>query len=298
MGFLKYQHIERWGTTEVEGIEVGKCWIFPKLDGTNSSVWWDGEAVRFGSRNRVLSLDEDNQGFMEWALKDAGVMNAVPNYPNWQLYGEWLVPHTLRTYRNDAWREFYVFDVRDRDTDRYIPFDEYDGALRTLGTEVLQPLCTITNPTAENILHEVERNTYLIQDGKGIGEGVVVKNYGWQNRYGRQTWAKMVRNEFKELHVKAMGICEKTGTSIIEAGLAEIFCTPEFVAKTRAKIEADGDTSRSSLIPRLLQTVFYDLVREETWEMLKTLKGERVIDFRRLQQHVILRTKMSAADLF
>ena len=58
MYFRKYQHIERFGTMEVEGIELGLCYIFPKIDGTNSSVWLgeDGQ-IHAGSRKRELSLE-------------------------------------------------------------------------------------------------------------------------------------------------------------------------------------------------------------------------------------------------
>ena len=31
--------------------------------------------------------------------------------PTHRLFGEWLIPHRLRTYRDDAWKRFYVFDV-------------------------------------------------------------------------------------------------------------------------------------------------------------------------------------------
>ena len=37
--FVKYQHIERFGTQETEGIENGTCYVFPKIDGTNASLW-------------------------------------------------------------------------------------------------------------------------------------------------------------------------------------------------------------------------------------------------------------------
>lgn len=46
MEFRKYQHVERFGTVETENIQVGVCYIFPKIDGTNSSVWL-GEMVLF-----------------------------------------------------------------------------------------------------------------------------------------------------------------------------------------------------------------------------------------------------------
>lgn len=62
--FIKYQHIERIGTSEVEGILDGDCYVFPKLDGTNASIWMDDAELCCGSRNRQLSLENDNGGFI------------------------------------------------------------------------------------------------------------------------------------------------------------------------------------------------------------------------------------------
>ena len=60
--FSKYQHVERFGTTETNGIEMGMCYIFPKIDGTNSQLWFEAGYLHAGSRNRELSLDNDNAG--------------------------------------------------------------------------------------------------------------------------------------------------------------------------------------------------------------------------------------------
>ena len=38
MEFKKYQHVERFGTTENEGIEFVTCYVFPMIDGTNGSI--------------------------------------------------------------------------------------------------------------------------------------------------------------------------------------------------------------------------------------------------------------------
>ena len=32
MEFIKYTHLERFGTDEVDSINVGRCHIFPKLE--------------------------------------------------------------------------------------------------------------------------------------------------------------------------------------------------------------------------------------------------------------------------
>ena len=39
MNFKKYQHIEKLGTTEVEGILEGQVSLFYKIDGTNSCIF-------------------------------------------------------------------------------------------------------------------------------------------------------------------------------------------------------------------------------------------------------------------
>ena len=36
--FVKYQHVERLGTDETEGILDGIVYVFYKIDGTNGSV--------------------------------------------------------------------------------------------------------------------------------------------------------------------------------------------------------------------------------------------------------------------
>lgn len=46
MKFRKYQKLERFGMTSVENIEIGNCVIFPKIDGTNASVWLDNGEIK------------------------------------------------------------------------------------------------------------------------------------------------------------------------------------------------------------------------------------------------------------
>ena len=39
MQFREYQQVERFGMPEVQQINFGRCFVFPKIDGTNVSVW-------------------------------------------------------------------------------------------------------------------------------------------------------------------------------------------------------------------------------------------------------------------
>jgi hypothetical protein len=554
MNFRSYMHIERHGTEEVEGIDIGAVYIFPKLDGTNASIWCHNGELYAGSRNRLLTLENDNAGFYAWVLQNKEKLLPYFNqHPTHRLYAEWLVPHTLKTYREDAWRRMWVFDVYNDELNQYLPYDIYNERLAEHGIDFIMPSNIIRNPTEDQLLHLVNSNTFLIQDGAGAGEGITIKNYcvtpdmrvltadlrwteagklkvgdqlfgfdeenvsrdvgknlgrkwkkseieaiklepamvyeltlsdgtalksteehpwlitirnieytwkktkdikpgdrirrllptwepgnQWEhgylsglydgegslvhnqtsiangtlqvvfnqnsggvaervkqtikdlgfnyqphlggnslteriviaggkkeglrflgiirperliqkinigalggiksrnnnelkvisvkclgekdiiamqtstetylvegfgshnsyiNKFGRQTWSKLVRNEFKEANKKAFGLKEQDGKIQIESQIAEKYVTEALVNKTRAKIINEGTTDRRSLIPRLLQTVFHDLVQEEIWNILKEHRNP-TIDFGKLNRFVIHCTKNWAKDLF
>ena len=302
MEFRKYQHIERFGTDEVENINIGKCYIFPKIDGTNSSCWLnaDGE-LRCGSRNRELTLEKDNAGFYAAMIKNENIINYLKTHPNHRIFGEWLVPHTLKTYRPDAWRKFYVFDVA-IDNDElergleYIPYDIYAPMLEEFGIEYIAPLRIVKNGDYEYFIHCLEVNDYLIEDGKGVGEGIVIKNYDFYNRYGRQTWAKIVRAEFKEKNRSVMGAPE-TEKIMFEEKIADQYVTEALVHKEYDKIRVECNGWSSKYIPRLLNTVFHVFIEEEMWHILKEYKNP-TINFKTLNTFVIGKIKRVMPELF
>jgi len=341
MTFRKYDHVERLGHDDVNELIIGDVFVFAKLDGTNASVWFepggdeDGPHVCCGSRTRTLSSESDNAGFWAWAHTNEAEQKFFEilrqGHHHWTIYGEWLVPHTFKQYREEAWRKFYVFDVYDNEKGRYLHYEQWEPTIRGVGLDVIEPMCTYTNPSEEQLTRETENNSYLILDGAGAGEGIVIKNYAWQNRYGRQPWAKIVRNEFKEENKRAFGVPEKGGEFQVEAAMAQEFLTQALVEKTKFKIlhelydqdiadqvepsptrsfagEDYGDLMeqairrvqerhRGQLIPRLLGTMFHEFVNEELWMALKKHKFPTV-DFKKLRTHVILQTKKYAPELF
>jgi len=328
MSFRKYDHVERFGTDEVEGIEIGDVLVFPKLDGTNASIWRSQPyIVGTGSRNRTLSDESDNAGFHAWVQKQQWIRDFFEEYPFFNIYGEWLVPHTLKTYRDEAWGKFWVFDVWNKEEGRYVHYDAYAPEFEKRGFNVIEPKVRYTSPPTEaQLLVDAATNTYLMQDGS-IGEGIVIKNYAWTNKYGRQPWAKIVRNEFKEENRRAFGTTEKVGEKSVEGEIAEKYVTKALVDKVLEKIKyellneavkegeyIDGantlhgaayDTraahlmhsKRGKAIPRLLQTVFYDLVREESWNFVKEWNNP-VIDYKKLKNYTIYWVKKHHPELF
>lgn len=308
MEFIKYQHLERFGTPEVRNIELGDCFIFPKIDGTNASVWIDSNGnIQAGSRNRHLSLEKDNAGFLEWVLKQENIKNYLLENPKHRLFGEWLVPHSLKTYRDNAWRNFYVFDVAiDKEENeithegdskvKYLHYDVYKILLDKHQIDYIPPICSAKNASYDQLINQLQKNVFLIEDGKGVGEGIVIKNYDFKNKYGRNTFAKIVTSEFKEKHAKTMGGGDIKGKKMVEEEIAKEYVTKALVEKIIAKIDNDGGFN-SRKIPQLLNTVFYDVIKEESWNFIKKHK-QPTINFKTLQHFVFAEVKLKSPELF
>ena len=301
MEFRKYQHVERFGTSEVENIEIGTCYVFPKIDGTNSSVWLgDDGMIHAGSRNRELTFEKDNAGFYATISKDERVTAYLQEHPTHRLFGEWLVPHSLKTYRDDAWRRFYVFDVcvdADNETGlEYLPYEVYQPLVAEFGLDYLAPIRIVKNGCLDDFIKCVNENNFLIADGKGVGEGVVIKNYDFYNRYLRQTWAKIVTSEFREKHHKEMG-APVSANRLVEEDIVDKFVTRAFVEKEYAKIVNANDGWTSKMIPQLLSRVFHELITEEIWNILKAFKNP-TINFKALNTMTIAQIKRIMPEIF
>lgn len=299
MKFKKYQHLERYGTDEVQDIEFGNTLIFPKLDGTNASVWVDEGEVKAGSRNRELSLEKDNAGFYAYILENEKILAYLQKHPNHRLYGEFLVPHSLKTYREDAWRKFYIFDItidKDDESVEYIPYDIYKPLLDEFDLDYIVPIAKVSNGSYDTYLKSLEKNQFLIKDGEGNGEGIVIKNYDFYNKFGRQTWAKIVTTEFKEKHAKAMGYNEIVNRMVEEDIVIE-FCTEAFIDKEFSKIVHENEGWQSKYIPMLLGRVWHEFIKEESWNFIKKFKNPK-IDYKTLNALVTQKIKATKSEVF
>jgi hypothetical protein len=322
MKFKKYPHLERLGTDHVEGIELGTTYVFPKLDGSNASVWiTENNAETFpaltlecGSRNRQLNwklanlppetlttgdFEADNAGFAQSLYKNDPVRKLLEEYTSFRLFGEWLVPHTLQNYRKDCWRKFYVFDVFSETQDRFLTYEEYQPILEKYGVEYIPCIKKIQNGTYEMFKREADNCKYLLDLEKfpdAKGEGVVIKNYDWRSKNGSYTSAKIVLQEFKDENAKVFGPTVISNVSNAQL-IADKACTETLVEKEYQKIVLLEKGWSSKLIPRLLHTVYYSVVTEELWNCLKEVKSGSV-NFKELQNYCILKVKQFKPEVF
>ena len=291
MKFEKYQHVERLGTDATDGILDGKCYIFPKLDGTNTSVYLnDAGEVEVASRNRILSVHNDNQGVCNYVLSQPKFKVYLMKYPTRRLFGEWLVPHTFRGYQADAWRKLYIFDIMEGD--KYIPYGEYVQSLFVAGIDYVPAINYLKNPTQEELIKTSDKNNYLMQDGQ-IGEGIVIKRYDFVNRFGRTVWAKLVR----PMAQAAKNIQKSLDAETVEVKIVDKFLTPVFVFKEISKFESDHGVWQKSFIPQFLGTIWHTFIVEETFNILRKFHNPK-IDFALLNRLVVARIKEFKPELF
>lgn len=294
---IKYMHVERLGTDEVEGILDGTVVVMPKLDGTNGQIYMseDGE-IMCASRNKMLDAHNTNQGFWNHVTESSWANNYgayFSEHPHHILYGEWLVPHTLKTYEKLAWNKFYVFDVFDTRTGLFIPYDRYISNIRDCFINFVPKLADLYRATEVGLQKYVESNKFLMTEGN-IGEGIVIKRYDFVNKYGRVCWAKLVRAEFKEEFVQVWG--EPPEGYSTEKRIAIKYVTEGRIEKILAKILGENTWSKK-YIPQLLGTVWHDVVTEESWQMLKEFHNPTV-DFKRFLKEVENRVKELRPELF
>ena len=83
----------------------------------------------------------------------------------------------------------------------------------------------------------------------------------------------------------------------VENEIVKEVVTRSLVEKTYAKIVNEEGGFTSKMIPRLLNTVLFDVVHEELWTQIKKHKNP-IIDFAYFQRAVYKQTKFVFEEIF
>lgn len=289
MEYKSYQHVEKLGNSEVENILDGKVYLFYKIDGTNGCIFLnDQHELDYGSRKRWLKDDLDNQEFKYSIKKDIELYHDLSDYlinhPKHIIYGEWLVKSTLTTYKDDAWKNFYVFDILDTETNTYVPYDVYKKEFDSFYPHIkyIPLLACLDNPT-EDIVKSYLKDTGKFLIKSGLGEGIVIKRYDFVNRYGRTTWAKVLTEDY--LSVKHSNRTKNSTLKTeckVEYDIAKKF-TNEQISKEYNKLVEDKGSWDKQYIGELITRCFIEFWRDN-WEIILNEFHYPIINFKKLKQ--------------
>ena len=286
--FKPYLHVERLGKTEVDNILCGTVRLTAKLDGTNASVWADEDGrMRYGSRKREISIEDDNAGFAAWmnskTLEAQLLVRACRANPNWIIYGEWSVGQVgaIKKYTDYAKNKLWIFDIYNRETEKYLTWDELEAALAIydLLRYRVKLLATLTNPTLDDIIKVANENTFLLEGTDTLGEGVVIRRDNYTNCYGRYAVAKYVREDFRPDTPKVKRIIQ---AGEVEQDFINRYLTQSELEKAKAKTAlACGEEyvpGNGKFIGMFLNLLWKDALEENIVDFCKRTKNPQ-IDF-------------------
>jgi hypothetical protein len=271
MTFQKYPKVHRLGKEEVEGILEGVVHVEEKIDGANASIWLDkrGE-ITCGSRNRELS--EGFNGFVDWVQNSELLKIFFSENPELRLYGEWLVPHTIQ-YNEMAYKTFYLFDVTIvKDGEEIEDFADrkvVQMLANNYGFTTPHYYGSFINPSPDELLKLAGTSTIGAK-----GEGIVLKNQDFRDKFGNHNYAKIVTESFKEDNGITFGGNNKHSDSYWEMYIVNKYMTLPRIEKICNKLQSVIEEKLDMKhIPRVIQTAYHDMLTEEIWEIQDKVTG-------------------------
>lgn len=268
----KYVDIERLKDKYATAFTSGEhITITEKVDGANAAIGvdFDNTIVAFSRRNH-LTMENTLQGFWDFVqgLDPQKLIDVLRH--RYILFGEWLVKHTIR-YPDTAYKQFYVFDVWDKEVEQYTPWAFTYQVAQALGLQTV-PLFYDGKFTSWDDIYSYVGKTQL--NAEPTGEGIVIKSQDrLDNKFsGTPAYVKIVAKEFSEVHQSKVHEVDPEKLAAKEAALE---ATKTIVTKRRVEkilqkfveddvIPVDWDEHNLGQIAKILPKACYkDCVKEE-----------------------------------
>lgn len=318
--FIGYNHVYKYDKEDVEGyLNEHKIFVEVKIDGSNSSIYYDGNNEEFvvQSRKRVINLENDNGGFAKYILtSDDNVATAVRNFciehPYTCVYGEWIggldkskFLGTIKYYLHGG---FFVFDIRDinhKFDDEFVAghygyYTPEDDIYKELAAKLIDEdgfshmapvIAILDQPSLDDIIKLAQDCHWNVPEDKNI-EGVVLKSYTYKDKYQHHQFAKVILKEYLESkHAKDKSYKSPPPEGDVEKNILDEVMNDAKMEKTKNKVEiALGDWKDDNKhIPFFLNLLWHDVIEEDlTVKLLKRYKNPK-IDFSILKGDVFYR---------
>jgi hypothetical protein len=300
MEFRKYEKIHRLGKEETDGILDAPVHVQEKIDGANLQIWLQDGVIHVGSRNNDVTDRVDGfNGAVFYVQNHEGIKKLLTEYPYFQLYGEWLVKHTVQ-YKETAYGKFYLFDIYSAYIDMdfveqgFFPTHEVNKIANDYNIEAPHYYGVFDIKTKSDLdqLHTLVGKSML----GNKGEGVVIKRPDFRNRFGDITYAKLVSQEFMEDNAVVFGGNNKYSDTYREMWAVNKYMTLGRVQKICNKIESETfERLDMKHIPRIMETAYYDMFTEEMWEIAG--KASAAFDFKKFRQLAYKKAKQIYVDI-
>ena len=195
--------------------------------------------------------------------------------------------HTI-AYKETAYKKWYMFDIWT--TEGYV----LQNGIRSIGEEY--GIATVpyhkafVDPTVEQIMEYVGKSEFGDR-----GEGVVIKNLDFVNKFGDVVFAKIVTESFKEDNAVTFGGNNKHSDTYYEVYVVNKYMTLPRVKKIMDKLQPIiPEKLDMKHIPWICGTAFHDMMTEEIGSIVKDVPK---LDFKALQRIAFKKAKQIFVDI-
>lgn len=283
---IKYPHVDKFRI--ISNYFGSQFRIFKKLDGTNCQISYDRDttSLSFGSRNFVLTLEDDFENFVNLYRKNENFCEFFQKSENQDitLFGEFLCYERIK-YKKEYLRAFLIFDVLKNNT--YLDYSEYKVLLNEFNIDYIEPVVEDLYEKCLYKFHELIQNKSNYLEGDQLDEGFLIKlkgNFTIENK-GKSMF-KIVSDEFS---LMAYGIT-KTLTNELNntdklTTLVDTYCTTAYIYKELYKLFPNSKTENELIeilkkndIGNLKRIIMKDFCNSE----ISNFKEEDFLSFKKL----------------
>lgn len=197
--------------------------------------------------------------------------------------------HTI-AYKETAYKKWYMFDIWNGDDHKYLPFEKVKEIADAWGLSTVPFIEKIENPSVEYL--QTLAGKSVLGDR---GEGIVIKNLDFVNKFGDVNFAKLVTESFKEDNAVTFGGNNKHSDTYYEVYVVNKYMTLARVQKVMNKIQPEiNEKLDMKHIPRIMGTCFHDMMVEEIWQITKDVS---VLNFKVLKRIADKKCKQIFVDI-
>lgn len=274
----KYHSIVRYGHKSTQEVlnKGDQIIIQEKIDGANASfAVIDGE-LKCWSRNKELSMNNTLEGFYVWVKENINVDKLLEGVI---YFGEWTAQHKV-VYEGYT-KQFFLYDIFNLHLEEYVSFPMVRDEAKRLGLQLIPVFFEGEFESFDQLMSYVGRTELNGKlGGEPCGEGIVVKNMEYRDRFGKQMFVKLVVDKFAEVQKQKAPKDPKKKFSEEELKVRECVTAPRVEKQLFTMIEEGllernfGIEEMGKILKHINPLVAEDILKEEMGDFPHVTVGE------------------------
>lgn len=255
-----------------------------KLDGSNGSFTFNDGELEIFSRRTKLDPENNLNGFYQYVHNFYEDLLNIEReefkilLDNHILFGEWLVPHKV-CYAKYYFKDFYLFDIYEKDTKRYLSYDGVKDiaekfGFRTPEVFLYAPPEDVPTLNEEDIVKLAGKSN--MSSPKDSGEGIVIKYLDGKEEH--EDYYKIVTDRFRELmNQKTTNKVNKNTSSVADYAITKArFEKIIFRAMDEGRLTEDDLVFEQfgKIMKECINDFVDDIIDEELDQMVELIKKQ------------------------